>query len=147
MARSLSLAAWLLFAAAGFACAPARGVGQDGTSSGGPLAGSASCAACHLDHHRPWSAGGHQEVPCETCHGAGLEHSLATGEPRPPMQLPGQADLCLSCHGQGAFVSSPPQVGSLEEHLRHVSEKHVTRIDAGKVAGRCVFCHDPHSLE
>ena len=48
---------------------------------------------------------------------------------------------------QGVISSQQVRIESLEAHVREVAHKHKVRIDLGKIGGRCVFCHDPHSLE
>ena len=107
------------------------------------------CAGCHEEHFEVWVEGGHSQVSCTFCHGAAGDHILNDVIPRPPMKLRGGADLCLSCHGRSKIPKNEaiPQVGGLETHLQYVSEKHSVFIDVKKTQGRCVFCHDPHSLE
>ena len=112
-------------------------------------AGNDICAGCHEEHYLLWKEGGHNKVSCETCHGPAGDHIRLDVEPRQLMKLPGEAKLCLSCHGPsaGSLHSGIPRVESLEAHVKFVGEKHSVKTDVEKTKGRCIFCHDPHSLE
>lgn len=119
------------------------GVRQDSPVEGSESPPSSSekgkpCARCHEDHYTLWADGGHSGVSCRFCHGAAEDHMRNDVEPRPDMELPGGADLCLSCHSE---------LESLEAHVKYVGEKHSVTTDIEKTKGRCIFCHDPHSLE
>jgi len=113
------------------------------------FAGADVCAACHEEQYGLWEDGGHNKVSCETCHGPAGDHIPLDADPRPPMRLPGESQNCLSCHGSpnGTAENGIPQVESLEAHVRFVGEKHSVKTDVKKTKGRCIFCHDPHSLE
>ena len=110
---------------------------------------SRTCARCHEDHFKLWTYGGHNHVSCETCHGSAGKHVMQDIDPRPKMKLRGKADLCLSCHGRSSeqLKDEIPRIVSLEAHVRYVGEKHSVFTDIEKTKGRCIFCHDPHSLE
>jgi hypothetical protein len=107
------------------------------------------CAKCHEDHHELWKEGGHRLISCTRCHGFVEEHTLEEVDPRPEMELHGDAELCLSCHTENDKnqVIRAPKIEGIEEHVAFVSEKHSVRIDLEKTKGKCTFCHDPHSLE
>lgn len=107
------------------------------------------CAKCHEDHHEFWKEGGHRLISCTRCHGFVKEHTLDEIDPRPEMELPGDAELCLSCHTENEEdqLIKAPKINGIEEHVAHVSKKHSVRIDLEKTEGKCTFCHDPHSLE
>jgi cytochrome c553 len=110
---------------------------------------SRTCGKCHEDHFKLWTYGGHNKVSCESCHGSAGKHVLQDIDPRPKMKLRGKADLCLSCHGHSSekIKDEIPRIVSLEAHVRYVGEKHSVFTDIEKTKGRCIFCHDPHSLE
>jgi len=129
---------------------PAPGaLSKNGPDSYSRTADSRACAACHEEHFQLWEDGGHNKIACEICHGSVGDHVRPGANPRPRMRLRGEAELCLSCHGgpSGTSRDGVPQVEDLAAHLRVVSEKHSVRTDVTKTRGRCVFCHDPHSLE
>jgi hypothetical protein len=107
------------------------------------------CVECHEDHHELWREGGHRLVSCTMCHGFVREHTLADIDPRPEMELPPDAALCLSCHGgfKKHETEMAPKIGGIRDHVAHVSEMHSVRIDFEKTEGKCIHCHDPHSLE
>ncbi|MBU0755707.1 MAG: hypothetical protein KJ645_11250 [Planctomycetes bacterium] len=113
------------------------------------FAGAETCASCHEDHYLPWKEGGHCQVSCETCHGPAGDHIRLDVDPRPFMNLPGDAENCLACHGgsSGTVKNEIPQVESLEKHVEFIGKKHSVKTDIQKTRGRCIFCHDPHSLE
>jgi len=107
------------------------------------------CAKCHEDHHELWKEGGHRLISCTRCHGFVKEHTLDEIDPRPEMELRGDAELCLSCHSENEKnqLIKASKIKGIEEHVALVSEKHSVRIDLEKTEGKCTFCHDPHSLE
>ncbi|MFC1587641.1 hypothetical protein ACFL54_04960 [Planctomycetota bacterium] len=111
--------------------------------------GSAVCAKCHVEHYDLWVYGGHCDISCEVCHGAGKDHVVADIKPRPEMMLPGKASLCLYCHHQtpGRAAQIISQIAGFEEHVKYIDHKHNMTTNLKKAKGRCVFCHDPHSLE
>ena len=120
---------------------------EDAVQSSPRISGSAVCANCHEEHYRLWAEGGHNRISCVPCHGPAGDHTRLDIDPRPRMKLQGEAGLCLSCHGRSSGMTGITQVGSLEAHVKHVGEKHSVKTDVEKTRGRCVFCHDPHSLE
>jgi hypothetical protein len=118
-------------------------------SSAQPGKRSDLCAKCHEDHHEYWREGGHRLISCTRCHGFVKEHTLDEIDPRPGMELHGDAELCLSCHKENEKNQrkKAPRIKGIEEHVALVSKKHSVRIDLEKTEGKCIFCHDPHSLE
>ena len=110
-----------------------------------PDEASARCAACHADHHRYWSKGGHASVACEACHGPAGDHVLEEIEERPSMLLAGN-EQCMSCHGRRADRTDDPlrTIESLEKHIRDIEEHHVIKVKQARERKKCVFCHDPH---
>jgi hypothetical protein len=107
------------------------------------------CVECHEEHHELWRDGGHHLVSCTMCHGFVREHTLEDIDPRPELELRSDAALCLSCHGgtRKYEMEMAPKIGGAREHVAHVAEKHSVRIDFEKTEGKCIHCHDPHSLE
>ncbi len=84
------------------------------------------CSMCHTDRHAEWSAGSHNKVKCENCHGAAGEHP-ATGKLPIPSDT---ARLCSGCHQKmPARPAAQPQI--------------VVRDHAG--TSQCILCHNPHS--
>lgn len=85
------------------------------------------CEACHEERHADWSAGIHNVVKCEVCHGAAGDHPLE----REKLPIPADSvRLCSLCHEQmPARPAAQPQVIVSE----HAGEE------------QCVTCHDPHS--
>jgi len=61
----------------------------------------------------------------------------------------GDAELCLSCHRQGATRRADvvSTVRSFEDHLRELERDHRVKLDRQKSGTDCVYCHDPHLLE
>lgn len=127
----------------------ATGGGPQDPSSARTIKRSDLCAGCHEDHHELWREGGHSMISCTRCHGFVKEHTLEEVDPRPEMELHGDAELCLSCHGEDEKNQriKAPKIKGIEEHVALVSEKHSVRIDLERTEGECIFCHDPHSLE
>ncbi|MFH2002074.1 MAG: hypothetical protein ABIK28_20540 [Planctomycetota bacterium] len=124
---------------------------KPGSSSGAPAeyAGSRRCRICHAEYYSLWKEGGHQRIECEACHGPAGDHIRLEVATRSIMRLPGEAEDCLSCHGidSASSLEGIPRVESLEAHVRYIGEKHSVKTEIGKMNGRCIFCHDPHSLE
>ncbi len=88
-------------------------------------------------------------IECTLCHGFNAAHTEKDVDPRPEMTLPEEMEICLSCHGEGADIlaADAPRIPGIAEHVAFVSKKHSVRIDLEKTGGRCIFCHDPHSLD
>jgi hypothetical protein len=122
--------------------------GRTWWQKGSDLAGSDRCATCHEQEARFRRYGAHRTVDCERCHGPGAEHARADGRARLTTSLEG-ADLCLSCHKQGADPSSGAvsAIESFEDHLRTLERDHRIKLDRRKSGTACVYCHDPHLLE
>lgn len=111
--------------------------------------GEAECATCHEKEVGLHDKDAHAAVPCEACHGPGLEHSqlhqsragaeATTENPIPDaarMRLPKDRDSCLRCHSidparPGAF----PQI-EWQEHMR------LSGIKDENLP--CTTCHNPH---
>ena len=110
---------------------------------------SKACAPCHAEHYDLWKEGGHKLVSCVTCHGPAGNHSMKEISPRPRMKLRSRPDLCVCCHGRGRKIGSieVPEIGGFDDHVSFIGKKHSVSIDTAKIGGRCIFCHDPHSLE
>jgi len=130
------------------ACILADCVGRPLAPKGSDLAGNDRCATCHEQESRFLGYGAHRTLACERCHGPGGEHARADGTARPGMSL-GRADLCMSCHEQGADPSSEvvSRIESFEDHLRKMERDHRIKLDRQKSGTDCVYCHDPHLLE
>jgi hypothetical protein len=109
--------------------------------------GNAKCAECHAEHMRFLRHGGHKTISCESCHGPGGDHVLEEIEPRPEMIIYGR-EHCLQCHLKGAKgPESIPRIKGFKEHLHAIEEHHLQDVARALKRGKCVFCHDPHSLE
>lgn len=104
-----------------------------------------TCASCHAVEYGLWMYGGHRPVPCRRCHGQARAGTWEGGCTRSPVDPALNAGLCLSCHG--GVGGGPTRVGDLEAHLRKIAEKHRVAVDRKRIGDRCIFCHDPHSLE
>ena len=105
------------------------------------------CAACHEKLVNCWRRGGHGTVDCEVCHGPPGDHLVEAIDPRPRLAIKGP-EHCLECHfRQSDEPGAKLWIEQLELHLKAIEKKHVTTIDRARVAGRCSFCHEPHSLE
>jgi hypothetical protein len=100
--------------------------------------GAKSCAPCHAERDAKWSAGAHQPVSCEVCHGPLARH-VADGKRSAAMPVDPSFTLCARCHRK--ILGRPesfPQV-ALDQHVRDQG-------GGGPVQGRvCLDCHDPHS--
>lgn len=85
------------------------------------------CQACHEEPHADWSAGVHEVVKCEVCHGPAGEHPLDGGK----LPIPDDSvRLCTLCHEKmPARPAAQPQIVVSE----HAGEE------------QCVMCHDPHA--
>jgi hypothetical protein len=140
--RSISIALVIL------ACILANCVGRPLGPEGSDLAGNVRCATCHEQESRYCRYGAHRTLECERCHGPGEKHARADSSSRPEMSL-GDANLCMSCHKQGADPSSNvvSRIGSFEDHLRKLERDHRIKLDRQKSGTDCVYCHDPHLLE
>ncbi|MFH0909296.1 MAG: hypothetical protein V1929_11080 [bacterium] len=100
------------------------------------------CAECHEDQVVAKQKDVHENVACETCHGAGGAHmDDENGNPvaRPdakPLIVSKTTGQCLTCHRRlEARPASFPQIDR-EEHFAML---HVTDTNAA-----CSMCHDPH---
>lgn len=92
--------------------------------------GNGYCADCHDDIAELKSSGYHFSLSCESCHGAGIEHSEDPEEITPNM--PHQREFCSHCHTYN--LSRPtgfPQINPIAHNP----------LDA------CTACHDPHNPE
>lgn len=89
------------------------------------------CADCHGTEARKAATARHAGIGCESCHGALLEHSLASqGTPELTAELATPTDeVCVRCHA-GA-VGRP-------EGLRQI-------VPAEHYVAECLQCHDPHT--
>ena len=92
--------------------------------------GPAYCQACHAERHAEWTAGVHESVKCEVCHGAAREHP-ATG----PLPKPGNTiKLCTVCHeAMPGRPAAQPQIIIAEHPVPHDGDL------------QCLTCHNPHS--
>jgi len=102
-------------------------------ATGVPLfRGTAYCQTCHDEKQYDTSAGAHQSVECEVCHGTHREHP-DNGK----MQIPTDTvRLCSTCHeAMPARPVRQPQI-VLQEHP-----------SPGEVTSQCQTCHNPHSPE
>jgi len=107
----------------------------------------ARCAACHEEHVGYWRQGGHGAINCDVCQGPPGDHLTQGIDPRPELLIKGP-EHCLECHlRQEGEPMATLWIEHLEHHLKAIEKKHVTTIDRARVAGRCSFCHEPHSLE
>ncbi len=100
-------------------------------------AGAAACGDCHDDKWKKLSAGAHQRVSCEICHGPLGKH-VSDGElvAKPPIDR--SFTLCARCHRK--------ILGRPEKFPQVVLEQHVQQMGAAKLEGKvCIECHDPHS--
>jgi len=88
------------------------------------------CQACHSQRHAQWTAGAHQGVKCEVCHGAAREHPVDGTMPKPADTI----KLCTVCHeAMPGRPAAQPQI---------VIEEHPVPHD-GPI--QCLTCHNPHS--
>lgn len=113
------------------------------------LIGNQACKECHLQQSDWFEANPHsfiqahqvfeegkdpekREVSCESCHGAGSLHALASGSPSSEtITNPGQnPEICFSCHIDVQSQFSMP---------------HHHRVNEGRV--NCIDCHDPHGAD
>ena len=92
--------------------------------------GPAYCQACHGERHTEWTAGVHQSVKCEVCHGPAREHP-ADG----PLPIPDNTiKLCTVCHeAMPGRPAAQPQIVIAEHPVPHDG------------ALQCLICHNPHS--
>ena len=92
------------------------------------FAGHAVCEGCHSEVFDQKKLGRHDNVPCESCHGAQGNHAEDPASVKP--QLPDTAVICARCHeANSARPKAFPQV--------------VTPDHSGGLA--CNTCHKPHT--
>lgn len=85
---------------------------------------SAVCGECHLKVYKIWSTGNHSTVECETCHGAGNEHTKLRN--KASIVLDDSRDSCMVCHKK-----------IVGREITVVSEEHGSGV-------KCTYCHNPH---
>ena len=88
-----------------------------------------SCGECHSEEVKTRTGDLHGIIPCEDCHGPGLNH------PESPQKLSidRSRELCLRCH------TSLPYTTSDRKRIPGISPKeHNPSLE-------CVMCHDPHN--
>jgi hypothetical protein len=91
-------------------------------------AGNAACVDCHEDVSTSKATDVHNVIRCETCHGAGLQHTQNPDSAK--MILPGTREFCGLCHSMNAAKRSETIVQiNLNVH------------NTGK---NCIECHNPH---
>ncbi len=100
--------------------------------------GAASCATCHPAQAQKRSAGRHQAVSCEVCHGPLALH-VTGGKRTAAMPMDPSFGLCARCHRK--------ILGRPEKFPQVVLDQHVQEKGGSlPVQGRaCLDCHDPHS--
>jgi cytochrome c553 len=92
--------------------------------------GAAFCQACHAERHTEWTAGAHQSVKCEVCHGPAREHPADGPLPKPDDTI----KLCTLCHeAMPGRPTAQPQIVIAEHPVPHDG------------ALQCLTCHNPHS--
>ncbi|MEM2176712.1 MAG: multiheme c-type cytochrome [Archaeoglobaceae archaeon] len=85
---------------------------------------SAICKECHLKIYNTWNAGNHSKVECETCHGAGYEHTKFRNSAS--IVLDNSRDSCMVCH-------------------KRITAREITVVSEDHGSGvKCTYCHDPH---
>lgn len=91
-------------------------------------AGNALCIDCHEDVSISKGTDVHKDIRCETCHGAGLQHTLNPDSVK--LNLPATREFCGICHGMNAAkkTSTVAQVKLVEHNVGH----------------NCTECHNPH---
>jgi hypothetical protein len=100
------------------------GLGVEYTSS-------ASCAECHEPQQAKLVEFTHDEIGCQSCHGALAEHAEAGDEAtseQVAVRVP-EDGVCVSCHTQ--VTGRPEGVRQIVPALHYVSS--------------CLECHDPHT--
>ena len=90
-------------------------------------AGSEICLDCHDDVYDTKHNGYHQNLSCEVCHGAALEHSEDPDEVIP--DAPRGRKHCAVCHTYNP--SRPTGFPQINPYAHDPLEP-------------CIFCHDPH---
>jgi hypothetical protein len=91
-------------------------------------AGNASCIECHKDIAEAKGTDLHSDIRCESCHGAGMQHSLKPDSIK--LTLPSGREFCGKCHGLNA--------ARLKETVNQVN------LDEHNVGHNCIECHNPH---
>ena len=95
---------------------------------------SSICGKCHTPEAAKLLAAPHQNIGCQSCHGALLEHSVASSE-RPEdatatvkVAVPTD-EVCIRCHAQ--TLGRPGTLKQIVASQHYVSQ--------------CLQCHNPHS--
>jgi hypothetical protein len=91
----------------------------------------AMCRRCHEPEYAKAVSGSHEGIGCESCHGALVEHALAspgTDEAAVALAVPTD-QLCVRCHVSA--VGRPATVRQVVPAEHYVDE--------------CLQCHDPHT--
>lgn len=92
--------------------------------------GSAYCKACHSVNFDHIQNTPHHIIPCEDCHGPGVDHPEKLGK----LPIDGNRLLCLRCHARLKYPNSD------RARIRGVDP--ATHQDPSL---ECVACHDPHN--
>lgn len=93
-------------------------------------AGREACAGCHTDIVETHTAGRHQTVACEVCHGPAAAHTEAPSENQLPR--PNKRGYCPLCHGYNP--SRPTGFPQIDPQTHNPVKP-------------CVSCHNPHRPE
>lgn len=94
-------------------------------------ANAALCAECHEPEHEKLVSATHAGIGCESCHGALLDHSLAspgTAEAAVEIAVPTD-EVCLRCHAKAEG--------------RPISFRQI--VPSAHYVPVCLQCHDPHT--
>jgi hypothetical protein len=94
-------------------------------------AGRAECTSCHAPQATKAAAAQHATISCESCHGALLEHSVASAaNAKPVARIETPTDeVCVKCHAKA--VGRPLALGQV--------------VPADHYVAACLDCHDPHT--
>jgi len=90
-----------------------------------------TCATCHAIEAGKAATASHAGITCQSCHGALLDHSLAspgTAEVTAGLAVPTN-EVCVRCHASAA--GRPESLRQVEPARHYISE--------------CLQCHDPHT--
>jgi hypothetical protein len=97
------------------------------------FASSSVCADCHTPESTRLAANPHQGIGCQSCHGALLDHALASAtaaRATVPVAVPTD-EVCVRCHAQAD--GRPAGFTQIELSQHYV--------------GQCLQCHDPHTTQ
>ena len=104
-------------------------------------AGAAICQKCHAVEAAKAAVGGHTGIGCESCHGALLDHALASPDAA-VLALAGPATLQLATQ-----LSVPTDQLCTKCHIATVGRPAAIRqiVPADHYVSECLQCHDPHT--